>query len=62
MVISWKTFESSDKTHCVKSVQIWSFFWSVFYLIRMEYGKIGTRKNSVYEHFSRSDLADEVII
>ena len=26
--------------HCMKSVQIWSFFWSVFSCIRTEYGKI----------------------
>ena len=51
--------------HCVKTDQIWSFFWSVFSLIWTEYGeislriqsecgKIQTRKNSVFEHFSRS--------
>ena len=33
--------------HCVKSVLIRRFFWSVC-------GKIRTRKNSVYGHFSRS--------
>ena len=26
--------------HCVKSVQIRSFFWSVFFCIRAEYGEI----------------------
>ena len=41
--------------HCVKSVQIRSFFWSVFSCIRTEYGKIRTRKNSVFGHFLRSD-------
>ena len=35
--------------HCVKSVQIRSIFWPVFSCIR-------TRKNSVFGHFSRSDL------
>ena len=53
--------------HCVKSVQILSFFWSVFSCIRTEYGdlplnlriqykyrKIRTRKNSIFGHFSRS--------
>ena len=35
-------------THCVKSVQIGSFFWS-------EYRKIRTRKNSFFGHFSRCD-------
>ena len=34
-------------SHCVKSVQIRSFFWS-------EYRKIRTRKNFVFGHFSRS--------
>ena len=34
--------------HCMKSVQIRSFFWSVFSCIR-------TRKNSVFGHFSRRD-------
>ena len=36
------------KRHCMKTVQIWSFFWSVFFCIR-------TRKNSVFGHFSRSE-------
>ena len=40
--------------HCVKSVQIRSFFWSVFPCIRTEYRKLRTRKNSAYGHFSRS--------
>ena len=40
--------------HCVESVQIRSFFWSVFSRIRSEYGEIQTRKNSVFGHFSRS--------
>ena len=31
----------------MKSVQIWTFFWS-------ECGKIRTKKNNVFEHFSRS--------
>ena len=55
--------------NCMKSVQIRSFFWSVFSLIRTEKGeirrslcsksecgKIGTRKNSISGHFSRSDI------
>ena len=37
--------------HCVKSVQIRSFFWSVFFRTRAEYGKIRTRENSVLGHF-----------
>ena len=53
--------------HCVKSVQIRSYFWSVFSRIRTEYGEIlrispysvrmlenTDQKNSVFEHFSRS--------
>ena len=45
--------------HCVKSVQIRSYFWSVFSLIRTEYEeseyrKIRTKNNSVFGHFSRS--------
>ena len=55
--------------HRVKSVQIRSFCWSVFSCIWTEYGeilrisriqskfgKIQTRKNSVFEHFSRSGV------
>ena len=62
------TFEGTNVTldayHCVKSVQIRSFFWFVFSPILTEYGvsrriqsecgKIRTRKNSVFEHFLRS--------
>ena len=53
--------------HCVKSVQIRSFFWSEFSRIWTEYerygvslriqskcSKIQTSKNSVFGHFSRS--------
>ena len=52
--------------HCVKSVQIRSFFWSVFSCIRTGYRKIRARKNSAFGHFSRSvwrwdtNLADEL--
>ena len=38
-----------QKHHCVRSVQIWSFFWS-------KYGKIRTRKISVLGHFSRNNI------
>ena len=57
------------KHRCVKSVQLRSFFWSVFSFILTEYGiygvnlrnqseyrKIRTRKTSVFGHFSRSAL------
>ena len=43
-----------EKRHCVKSIQILSFFWSVLSCIRTEYRKIRTRKYSVFGHFSRS--------
>ena len=55
--------EESKRYTLRKSVQIRSFFWSVFSCIRTEvnlriqseYGKIRTRKNFVFRHFSRSD-------
>ena len=40
--------------HCVKSVQIQSFFRSVFFCILDEYRKVPTRKNSVFGHFLRN--------
>ena len=39
--------------NCVKSVQIRSYFWSVFSNIQSEYRKIRSRSNSVFGHFSR---------
>ena len=39
LIITYKT-EKTSKTHCVKSVQIRSYFWSVFSCIRTEYGEI----------------------
>ena len=51
MVLPYKQFlillELPQIPHCMKSVQILNFFWSVFYRIR-------TRKISVFGHFSRS--------
>ena len=48
----------------MKIVKIRSFFWFVFYRIRTEslriqseFGKIRTRKNSVFGHFSRSVIS-----
>ena len=41
------------RPHRVKNVQIWSFF---LVRIQSECGKIRTRKNSVFGHFSRSAL------
>ena len=49
---------TSFRLHCVKSVQIRSFFWSVFSCIQSEYRKIRTRKNSVFGHFSCSVKAN----
>ena len=46
----------SSRANCVKSVQIRNYFWSVFSSIRTEYGEIRTRNNSVFGHFSRSDI------
>ena len=46
---------SDGNKQCVKSVQIRSFFWSVFSRIRTEHGKIRTRKNSVFGHFLHSE-------
>ena len=46
-------------THCVKSVQIRSFSWSVFSVslhIQSECRKIRTRKNTVFGQFSPSDI------
>ena len=43
--------------HCVKSVQIRGFLWSLFSFVRTESRKIRTRKNFVFEHFSRSVLS-----
>ena len=44
-----------SRMHCVKSVQIRSFFWSVFSCIQSESSKLQTRKNLVFRHFPRSD-------
>ena len=38
----------------MKSAQIQSYFWSVFFCIQSEYRKIRTRNNSVFGSFSRS--------
>ena len=43
----------------IKSVQIRSFFWSVFSCIQTEYRKIRTREKSVFGHFSSSKIIKE---
>ena len=40
--------------HCVKSVQIRGYFWSVFSYIWTEYRKIRTINNFLFGHFSRN--------
>ena len=47
--------------HCVKSVQMWSYFLSVFSCIQSEYREIRARNNSVFGHFSRSAVIVEYI-
>ena len=42
--------------HCVKSVQIRSYFWSVFSYLHLRI-KMRTRNNSVFGHFSRTVLS-----
>ena len=58
---SCKNIPSTAKSHCVKSVRIQSYFWSVFSCIRTEYGdlrrfqseyrKIRTRKTPYLNNF-----------
>ena len=40
----------------MKSIQLRSYFWSVFSCIQSEYRKIPTRNNSAFEHFSRCEV------
>ena len=47
---------------CVKSVQIRSFFSSVFSYIQHQYRKAWTSKNSVFGHFSRSGQTINLLI
>ena len=51
----WQPLVVTENTHCVKSVQIWSYFWSVFSHIQSECGKIRTRNYSLFGPFSRND-------
>ena len=48
--------------HCVKSVQIRSFFSSVLSYIQHEYRKTLSSKNSVFGHFSRSEQTINLLI
>ena len=45
----WRLYFLFGATHCVKSVEIQSFFWSVFY-------RIWTRKSPVFGHFLHRDI------
>ena len=58
-----KSFNISMHIYCLKNVQVQSFsgpYFSIFGLNKEIYGvnlqKIGTRKNVVFGHFSRSDI------
>ena len=53
---------SSYRIHCVKSIQIRSYFCPVFSWIRTKYRKIRTRNNFVFVHFSRSDILCKPVI
>ena len=53
--IAKNNYDDSCTTHCVKRVQIKSFFRSVFSCIQSDYRKMRNRKNSVSGHFPRSD-------
>ena len=44
---------TASYSHCVKSVQIRIFFWSVFSCIQSEYGKIRTRKTAYLDTFAQ---------
>ena len=50
-IIFIEASEASVNTHCVKSVQMQSYFWFLFSCIPTEYRKIRTRNNSIFGHF-----------
>ena len=65
------TLKEQGLNHCVKSVGIRSYFWSLFSVtglntdmygvnlrIQCEYWKIRTRNDSVFGHFSGSEFLD----
>ena len=58
LVLKWGT--GGFYNHCVKNVQIRSYFWSVFSCIWTQYRKIRNRNNSLFGHFSRSDVFSQV--
>ena len=46
--------QSFENRHCMKIIQIRSYFWSVFSFIQSQYREIRTRNNSALVHFLRS--------
>ena len=52
----WYQLYNCAIMHCVKSVLIRSYFWSLLSCIQFEYRKIRTRNNSIFGHFSRNDI------
>ena len=52
--------KSKTDAHCVKRVQIHSYFWFIFFCIWTEYRKIQTRNNSIFGQFSRSGCLQEI--
>ena len=41
-----------------RGVQMQSYFWSAFFCIRTEYREVRTRNNSIFGHFSRSEISE----
>ena len=41
-----KSIRRLDKKFCVKSAEIWSFFWSMFSRIRTEYGDLRSKSSN----------------
>ena len=69
IIVSWafrNLHNSCFQKNCVKSVQIRSFYWSFVSSIQTGNGKIRTRKNSVFGHFSHREtfwmVADELAL
>ena len=56
ILTSFKIHSNQNERYCVKSVQIRSYFWSIFFCIQSKYRKIWTRNNSISRHFSHSDF------
>ena len=52
----WLLTNILREIHCAKSVQIRSYFWSVFSCIQTEYRKTRTRNNYVFGHSPWSDF------